>query len=595
MTCLDDDRVPPQTTSATAATVSTASSSSVPNIFLPMMLLVLLLCETAEVSAASSFVSFAPRPSTTRFSLLRVRRTVALEASLPRNPRGDCLRRRVSSALQASEVLGEGDPSAASMPPPIRRTRTRTGSGRDGVSPATIEFNNRLNSLSQSYDRTSAQRVEKILLEALDHVLGTGGEDGGTADGPSGHGVRPNVVSFTAACNAWARSTDPAAARKAQALLQRMIDLWRSGAYDDARPNAFTVNAVVTAWTRCRERGACDRAVEAVELGTDLFEEADRPDDLRPVARTYNLAINSVARSRTPGCADRARSLLRRMEDLHDMGFDELEPDALTFGAIINGYANDRTDKEACDKAADLLQHMESLYQLGYKRAKPNTFVYNSCLNAFAKAGGKSNAAKAALFLRLIETRYASGDMDVKPDVISYSTVINAYANSGCDDSGERANKILLKMTDLYLGGDYGVRPNAIAYTATIKAWVNAMKGLEGGGESPVMDGNPGPDDDVEDHEGETLPRRGEITIAESAAHRCFELLETCSLLYLAGDKSCCPTQATFDLVREACSMVNDKEGGERVKRVQKTVLERRGGNNNEGKKRGGRVERKER
>jgi hypothetical protein len=56
----------------------------------------------------------------------------------------------------------------------------------------------------------------------------------------------------------------------------------------------------------------------------------------------------------------------------------------LTFGAIINAYANSG-EEDSSDKAAWILQEMESLYQLGYQRAKPNMFVCNACLNAFAK------------------------------------------------------------------------------------------------------------------------------------------------------------------------------------------------------------------
>jgi hypothetical protein len=422
------------------------------------------------------------------------------------------------------------------------------------ISPETIHFNNKLVTLSQNFDNKSAATVEERLWKELDNVLA--GEDAEDT------GIRPNVVSFTAAVNAWARSTQPHAAQRAEKILKRAIDLWRSGDYPDARPNSFTFNACITAWSRSRETNAADNCVRLLEEMNQLYDEAGRPDDLQPDARCFNLAINAVARSRVPGCADKARGLLNQMETLHDEGpFPDLVPDSLTFGAIINAYANDRSDQQASQHAAALLQQMESMYQFGISSCKPTTFVYNSCLNAFAKAGGPANAEKATLFLEVMEnlSNSVAEDDAIRPDSISYSTVINAYANSNWIDAGDKADVLISKMKTLDALGEDNVSCNAISYTAAIKAHVNSMKAMA---------------------KNKDISEEGTDNFLLQSRDRAWDLLVECALLHIAGDRQCQPSNATYSLVREAFQLTGDKQEG-----IQKVDAVRQRIENNQGKK----------
>jgi len=430
------------------------------------------------------------------------------------------------------------------------------------VSPETIHFNNKLVTLSQNFDNKSAATVEERLWKAVDDVLSDDIVDGDDGDYVDDTGIRPNVVSFTAACNAWARSTQPHAAQRAEKILTRAIDLWRSGDYPAARPNTFTFNACITAWSRSREKNGAGNCVRLLEAMNDLFEEAGRPDDLQPDSRCYNLVINAVARSRVPGCADKARGLLNQMETLHDEGpYPDLVPDSLTFGAIINAYANDRSDHRASQHAAALMQQMESMYQFGISSCKPTTFVYNSCLNAFAKAGGSANAEKAELFLEVMEnlSNSVAEDGAIRPDAISYSTVINAYANSNWVDAGEKADALISKMRTLDALGDDNVSCNAISYTAAIKAHVNSMKVMVKERDSSGDDADISP-------------------ALQQSRDRAWDLLVECALLHIAGDRQCQPSNATYSLVREAFQLTGDKqEGIGKVEDVRQRIENNRG------------------
>lgn len=434
-------------------------------------------------------------------------------------------------------------------------SQDETPSGERDVSPETIHFNNKLVTMSQNFDNKSAAIVEERLWKAVDDVLA---DDEFAEDG-----IKPNVVSFTAACNAWARSTQPHAAQRAEKVLHRAIELWRSGDYPDAQPNRFTFNACITAWSRSREKNAADNCVRLLNDMNALYEEASRPEDLQPDARCYKCAINAVARSRSPGCADRARSLLNQMETKHDEGpYPDLVPDSLTFGAIINSYANDRSDQQASEHAAALLQQMESMYQFGIKSCKPTTFVYNAAINCFAKQGGPANAEKAELFLEVMEnlSNSVAEDDAIRPDSISYSTVINAQANSGWVDAGEKADAIISKMKTLDALGDENVSCNAISYTAAIKAHVNSMKVV------------------IQERENSGEDDKDISEALERSKSRAWDLLVECALLHIAGDRQCQPSNVTYSLVREAFQLTGAKEEGiQKVEAVRERIEKQRG------------------
>lgn len=430
--------------------------------------------------------------------------------------------------------------------------------GKPFVNQATIQFNNQLNSLARNFDKYSAQKAEDLLRNVLrDIKMGLELE------------IQPNVVTFTAVINAWARSRRPDAAQRAEAILHWMLELASppitscDGEFatppsnnDESpkdevdladllliKPNCIAFNAAITAWIRSSSKDAHNHAERIMNQLWDLYITSGKDPELKPTARTFNLVINSIARSREPHCGDRAAALLNKMEELYTAGDNDMKPEAQTFGAIINAYANDGpNDPQSTDKAAQILQQMNSLYQLGYDTMKPTTFVYNACLNAFAKS--EANAHQATQLLEIMEDQYAKGDLSLKPDVISYSTCINAHANSRTLQSGPMADALLKRMTQRYLvEGDVDVKPNAVAYTATIKAWT-ATADAAPNNDSPVV---------------------------KMAAERTQEILTNMCLQYLAGDPDQKPTKVTFELVQEALMKGGDEEGAKCI-----SVLKRR-------------------
>jgi len=431
----------------------------------------------------------------------------------------------------------------------------------DKVNSATLQFNNKLNSLAKNYDTTTAQKVESLLLEAVKNY-----QECDEQDKNKDQMIRPNTVSFTNAITAWSRCTRKNSAKRAQALLDQMHTLYKEEGWIHVRPNKITYNSVITACARSREKGS---ALKAEDLLRDMYkfynEEGLDEEDLKPDSRSWNAVINAVARSRDKDCADRAKFLLDEMGRLYNEGDDDLLPDALTFGAIINAYANS-FEVGACDQASQLLLHMESLYQMGFDKAKPTTFVYNACMNVFAKAkdpliaetsGDTPNRAEQAEQLLIsMEKRYEEEkDHRNMPDCISYSTVINAYANSKTQQSGVHADAILRRMISRYLLGDTKCRPNSIAFTATIKAHSAAINATIENEEEDCTDINQ--------------------MLLETSARRCEDILQELCLLHHnhGNDRSMKPTDVTFDLVTKALEQIDDHDGVKRVKLLREAMI----------------------
>ena len=106
----------------------------------------------------------------------------------------------------------------------------------------TIEFNNKLNRMAKSFDKRTALEVETLVRQTLDNV-----QRGSEVK------IQPNVVTFVAAINAWARCTRKDSGEKAEGMLDLLLDLSKDSDnvyFLDLKPNAIAYNAAITAWIR---------------------------------------------------------------------------------------------------------------------------------------------------------------------------------------------------------------------------------------------------------------------------------------------------------------------------------------------------------
>ena len=159
---------------------------------------------------------------------------------------------------------------------------TKQNSSRD-VNTATIKFNHQLNQLAR--EGSAAHLVEKMLMEVLDEA---DADDHVKRE----EDIQPNVVSFTAVINGFAKSRQEGAAEKADAWLHRFWDLHKEGKVSD-KPNKITYNAVLTAYARSRDNKALagQRAQELLEELWSLYEETGdmelKPDQCKNIRAVH--------------------------------------------------------------------------------------------------------------------------------------------------------------------------------------------------------------------------------------------------------------------------------------------------------------------
>ena len=156
-----------------------------------------------------------------------------------------------------------------------------------------------------------------------------------------GFGVRPSRKIFNALITALARSNDPAAAPKAEQILQWMEAQYRSG-NDYVKPNEITFCAVLNAWANNAQNGGAERAQQIL----DHMESMSIDDrGFQQTTISYNIVIKAWARSQKPAAIRNAVKLLQRMEANQDVQLDATSySSAINCCAYYNGPAKGRKD-----------------------------------------------------------------------------------------------------------------------------------------------------------------------------------------------------------------------------------------------------------
>lgn len=121
-------------------------------------------------------------------------------------------------------------------------------------------------SSSDPYRR--ALRAEEILTEMLE----------GKFPAP------PDVVTFTSVIDSWAKSGDPEAADRAEAVLSKMIGI--------AEPNVKTYTATIQAYARSHDRDKAKRAQELLKRMKQDYANGNR--DAEPTTFVYNAVLNAA-------------------------------------------------------------------------------------------------------------------------------------------------------------------------------------------------------------------------------------------------------------------------------------------------------------
>jgi pentatricopeptide repeat protein len=216
-----------------------------------------------------------------------------------------------------------------------------------GVQPDVICYNIVLECYAKSDDPKAAERAEALLQEMTD---------------PLKHDTKisPDVVSYSSVLKAWSTSPDRKAPESAEAHFKELLSIYKGG-NKSMKPDDRCFLAMITVWSKCRRSCAGTKAEEYLRLMLEInpFDKSGH----RRLKAHYNCAIRAWAFSQVSEGVSRAEALLREMLDLAEAGNQDIMPDGTSCGWLLKTIAMSKvTDKT---KKAD--QVMEIMAQHGLK------------------------------------------------------------------------------------------------------------------------------------------------------------------------------------------------------------------------------------
>lgn len=233
--------------------------------------------------------------------------------------------------------------------------------------------------------------------------------------------AKPDNYSFSIVLTGWAKSQDPNAVGKAEALFQRMLDLYNE---IDLKPNTVTLNALITVLANSRQQGAAQKALHYLNMMKDSL-------DYPPDSTSYNTVVSALANSREYGAPDMAELLLKEMQ-----ASDSCHPTRTTYNAVINAWSMSK-HRDARSKAMALLKDMK-------ETVGADVITYSTLLKCISSSPSKN---KAPLALDMHAQMEAAS---IEPNIRTMNEVMAACAFSNRPpydrDVRERAFSIASQM-----------------------------------------------------------------------------------------------------------------------------------------------------
>jgi pentatricopeptide repeat protein len=283
--------------------------------------------------------------------------------------------------------------------------------------------------------------------------------------------IRPNVITYTAVISGLARSREHNLARRAEAIIKRMVN-------NGVEPDMVAYTALLMAWSKSKShkerRMAASRALCILQEMEQKYIE--HKSYCKPSALSYTTAISAIGNSLDANAAELAERVIRHMYTLHEDGkITGIYPTTITYNAVISAIArmkDPRNKSKHAEQAQRLLTEMIRRSQEGEKCVEPNEKTWGGVMLAWATSGVSNAPQNAEKLLEVMEEMYRSGKSTVRPNTICMTTVMRAWSNSRHDDALDRAEAILKRMEEEYeKSGDEAVKPNAISYVTLIDAF----------------------------------------------------------------------------------------------------------------------------
>jgi pentatricopeptide repeat protein len=291
--------------------------------------------------------------------------------------------------------------------------------------------------------------------------------------------IIPNIHSYTILLSAYAKVGDGSAAEQLldhvcrewqlQQERERQIDERIFGSEkpsDKIRPDVVTWNTVISAWARSSSPDAARRAQALLSRMNDPSNEPS----VQPNRRTLNAVLLCWSRSCWKDVPDRCLGLLQQMKELYATGELESPPDLFSHVIVINAY----TRAGQPSRAEDLFDEMyRGFMHDGHMHLKPNLQILKSLLKAWALAG---QVERAWAVLGRIRELHDLGVLPTGPDLKEYNIMFLCLLNCHKDspDCAIKADTLLQEMKK-----NPKTKSDIHSYAYAVQAWLLTPDGLD--------------------------------------------------------------------------------------------------------------------
>mmetsp|Transcript_30613 Transcript_30613/g.64110 ORF Transcript_30613/g.64110 Transcript_30613/m.64110 type:complete len:284 (+) Transcript_30613:739-1590(+) len=253
--------------------------------------------------------------------------------------------------------------------------------------------------------------------------------------------VRPDSFSFNTVIQQWARARTPEGGRRAERILDRMLEFHHNG-NADVRPDERSFAYIIYHFTKGAGRmapDAPDRALKLLRRMIRMFRQGYKEllpayDNRTNPIFAFTSVIDAHSVLRRPDAGMVGDELLDAMTKLGD-SVDALKPNTYACLSVLYGWSSCGS-VDAGERATELLRKMEEdMADVAARtwnceeeeeetsRMRTTQRCYILAQTAWARSPSERKAEGALEVLEMMEANYAIGNMDAKPTVQAYSMV----------------------------------------------------------------------------------------------------------------------------------------------------------------------------
>jgi len=327
----------------------------------------------------------------------------------------------------------------------------------------------------------------------------------------------PTTPFFSLVLYAWSKSRDPGAAERAEAILDHMLEMERSGEIPKLKIHSNFFNIVMVCWSKQRTIESAEK-VQAIFDRLVQYSESDA--NKKPVGASYlalittwsrfdpkksedffwkwkeehengtcemridsdliRMLVSSWCKSEEPDAAERSERLIRFA--IHE---PDWKPSAEVFRIVINKWCQPRT-LEGLERAEELLRLTISCHENNpSSHSKPTNLIYLPIIRSWAEIGQLERAEELLVdfFTQWRDNGVSNGlhsgarplsDRQQHMDTRIFNCVLKGWLAkaSSMPEAVIRAEDLLL------LTRSYGVKPNYASFQYVLDAWRQHLSGF---------------------------------------------------------------------------------------------------------------------